>query len=134
VWSKRCRCSIREIEKPCLLDIANEENISSTKLKFIYKVKELRLIRFSHCILREDLHILLMKTQGRFAYIVNENSILNFNLQYVVANPNQGEVMKGLFIPYCQGCGRDQLLQAVGIVGAIIMPHNIYLHSALVKV
>jgi len=123
VWSKRCRCSIREIEKPCLLDIANEENISSTKLKFIYKVKELRLIRFSHCILREDLCIFLMKTL-----------ILNFNLQYVVANPNQGEVMKGLFIPYCQDCGRDQLLQAVGIVGAIIMPHNIYLHSALVKV
>lgn len=61
-------------------------------------------------------------------------TLIFFNLQYVVANPNQGEVMKGLFIPYCQGCGRDQLLQAVGIVGAIIMPHNIYLHSALVKV
>ena len=25
-------------------------------------------------------------------------------------------------------------LQAVGIVGAVIMPHNFYLHSALVKV
>ena len=25
------------------------------------------------------------------------------------------------------------LLQAVGIIGAVIMPHNIYLHSALVK-
>lgn len=25
-------------------------------------------------------------------------------------------------------------LQAVGIVGAVIMPHNLYLHSALVQV
>lgn len=39
-----------------------------------------------------------------------------------------------MFLPYCEGCGPLQLEQAVGIVGAVIMPHNIYLHSALVKV
>lgn len=39
-----------------------------------------------------------------------------------------------MFVPYCAGCGPVQLEQAVGIVGAVIMPHNIYLHSALVKV
>lgn len=39
-----------------------------------------------------------------------------------------------MFLPYCEGCGPVQLEQAVGIVGAVIMPHNIYLHSALVKV
>lgn len=39
-----------------------------------------------------------------------------------------------MFLPSCPGCGQPELLQAVGIVGAIIMPHNIYLHSALVKV
>eukprot|EP00076_Gallus_gallus_P023457 XP_015145269.2 natural resistance-associated macrophage protein 1 isoform X2 [Gallus gallus] len=43
------------------------------------------------------------------------------------------EVLKGIFLPYCPGCGREELLQAVGIVGAIIMPHNIFLHSSLVK-
>ncbi|KFO20182.1 Natural resistance-associated macrophage protein 1 [Fukomys damarensis] len=32
-----------------------------------------------------------------------------------------------------EGCGQPELLQAVGIVGANIMPHNFYLHSALVK-
>lgn len=48
--------------------------------------------------------------------------------------PDQGEVLKGMFLPYCSGCGPVQLKQAVGIVGAVIMPHNIYLHSALVKV
>ena len=42
--------------------------------------------------------------------------------------------MKGLFIPYYADCGSKQLLQAVGVIGAIIMPHNMYLHSALVKV
>lgn len=32
--------------------------------------------------------------------------------------------------------GNEKVLifQAVGIVGAVIMPHNMYLHSALVKV
>lgn len=57
-----------------------------------------------------------------------------FFLQYVVVKPDQKEVLKGIFIPYCKNCGHQQLLQAVGLVGAIIMPHNIYLHSSLVKV
>lgn len=52
----------------------------------------------------------------------------------MVARPSQGALLKGLFLPSCPGCGQPELLQAVGIVGAIIMPHNIYLHSALVKV
>ena len=38
-----------------------------------------------------------------------------------------------MFVPYCENCGSKELLQAVGIIGAVIMPHNIYLHSALVK-
>lgn len=54
--------------------------------------------------------------------------------QYVVVKPNQGQLLKGMFLPYCEGCGPMELEQAVGIVGAVIMPHNIYLHSALVKV
>jgi len=54
--------------------------------------------------------------------------------QYIVAAPDQGAVLQGMFVPYCAGCGPRQLLQAVGVVGAIIMPHNMYLHSALVKV
>nr|DBA32818.1 TPA: hypothetical protein GDO54_000579 [Pyxicephalus adspersus] len=47
--------------------------------------------------------------------------------------PDQGQLLKGMFFPYCAGCGSRQLEQAVGIVGAVIMPHNMYLHSALVK-
>ena len=48
--------------------------------------------------------------------------------------PNQIEVLKGLFIPGCADCGYKGAAQAVGIIGAVIMPHNLYLHSALVKV
>lgn len=51
-----------------------------------------------------------------------------------MVRPDQGELLKGMFLPYCEGCGPAQMEQAVGIVGAVIMPHNIYLHSALVKV
>ncbi|XP_066179071.1 natural resistance-associated macrophage protein 1 isoform X1 [Sylvia atricapilla] len=53
--------------------------------------------------------------------------------QYVVVRPGQVEVLKGIFLPSCPGCGRKELLQAMGIIGAIIMPHNIFLHSSLVK-
>lgn len=41
---------------------------------------------------------------------------------------------KGLVTPWCSDCQESALLQAVGIIGAIIMPHNLYLHSGLVKV
>ena len=59
---------------------------------------------------------------------------MDFIFQYITVAPDQKEVLKGLFVPYCEGCGSKQLLQAVGVIGAIIMPHNLYLHSALVKV
>jgi len=52
----------------------------------------------------------------------------------VVASPDQGQVLKGMFVPWCENCNSEALLQAVGIIGAVIMPHNLYLHSALVKV
>lgn len=48
--------------------------------------------------------------------------------------PDQGAVMEGMFVPWCKDCDAAVLLQAVGIIGAVIMPHNLYLHSALVKV
>jgi len=45
----------------------------------------------------------------------------------------QGQVVKGMLVPWCAGCGSREVTQAVGIIGAVIMPHNLYLHSALVK-
>lgn len=56
-----------------------------------------------------------------------------FGYEYVVAAPDQLDILKGMFFPWCENCDSSALLQAVGIVGAVIMPHNLYLHSALVK-
>ncbi|KAI4827622.1 hypothetical protein KUCAC02_031006 [Chaenocephalus aceratus] len=74
----------------------------------------------------------LRKLEAFFGFLITVMA-LSFGYEYVVAAPDQTKLLKGMFIPYCDGCGSVQLEQAVGIVGAVIMPHNIYLHSALVK-
>ncbi|CAH1789396.1 unnamed protein product, partial [Owenia fusiformis] len=74
----------------------------------------------------------LRKLEAFFGVLISIMAI-TFGYQYGVSAPNQGELLKGMFFPYCEGCGSKELLQAVGIIGAVIMPHNIYLHSALVK-
>ncbi|XP_068400575.1 natural resistance-associated macrophage protein 1 isoform X6 [Eschrichtius robustus] len=74
----------------------------------------------------------LRKLEAFFGFLITIMA-LTFGYEYVVARPAQGALLRGLFLPLCPGCGQPELLQAVGIIGAIIMPHNIYLHSALVK-
>nr|XP_058908113.1 natural resistance-associated macrophage protein 1 isoform X3 [Kogia breviceps] len=74
----------------------------------------------------------LRKLEAFFGFLITIMA-LTFGYEYVVARPAQGALLRGLFLPSCPGCGQPELLQAVGIIGAIIMPHNIYLHSALVK-
>ena len=58
---------------------------------------------------------------------------ITFGYEYIVVAPNQAEVMRGTFLPSCHDCGPTKILQAIGIIGAVVMPHNMYLHSALVK-
>ncbi|KAM8981628.1 natural resistance-associated macrophage protein 2 isoform 2-T2 [Sarcophilus harrisii] len=74
----------------------------------------------------------LRKLEAFFGLLITIMA-LTFGYEYVTVKPNQVEVLKGMFIPSCSGCGTRQIEQAVGIVGAVIMPHNMYLHSALVK-
>ncbi|XP_051817565.1 natural resistance-associated macrophage protein 2 isoform X5 [Antechinus flavipes] len=74
----------------------------------------------------------LRKLEAFFGLLITIMA-LTFGYEYVTVKPNQAEVLKGMFIPSCSGCGTPQIEQAVGIVGAVIMPHNMYLHSALVK-
>uniref|UniRef100_A0A674CRE6 Solute carrier family 11 member 2 n=1 Tax=Salmo trutta TaxID=8032 RepID=A0A674CRE6_SALTR len=74
----------------------------------------------------------LRKLEAFFGFLITIMAV-SFGYEYVVVRPDQGELLKGMFLPYCEGCGPAQMEQAVGIVGAVIMPHNIYLHSALVK-
>ncbi|TKR77890.1 hypothetical protein L596_018786 [Steinernema carpocapsae] len=67
-----------------------------------------------------------------FAFLISVMAI-TFGYEFVISKPNAGEVFTGMFLPWCKDCGHDQILQGVSIVGAVIMPHNLYLHSALVK-
>lgn len=74
----------------------------------------------------------LRKLELFFGVLITVMAV-TFGYEYVVSAPDQTEVVKGLFFPWCTDCQSKELLQAVGIVGAVIMPHNLYLHSALVK-
>ncbi|KEH39635.1 NRAMP metal ion transporter 6 [Medicago truncatula] len=46
------------------------------------------------------------------------------------AKPDAKEVVKGLFVPQLKGSGATGL--AISLLGAMVMPHNLFLHSALV--
>ncbi|QYK54316.1 MAG: Nramp family divalent metal transporter [Fimbriimonadaceae bacterium] len=54
-----------------------------------------------------------------------------FMYEMVVANPNWGLAAKGTFLPSIPNM--DALLISVGILGATVMPHNLYLHSSIVQ-
>jgi manganese transport protein len=55
---------------------------------------------------------------------------LAFLIEMFLAKPNMGHVLTG-FIP--TSLNKEALYIAVGIIGATVMPHNLYLHSALVQ-
>ncbi|XP_062059649.1 natural resistance-associated macrophage protein 2 isoform X2 [Lepus europaeus] len=74
----------------------------------------------------------LRKLEAFFGFLITLMA-LTFGYEYVTVRPSQSQVLRGMFVPSCSGCRTPQIEQAVGIVGAVIMPHNMYLHSALVK-
>lgn len=55
---------------------------------------------------------------------------LSFLVQIIMAEPVASEVVKG-FVPTFPN--NEALYIAIGIIGATVMPHNLYLHSALVQ-
>jgi len=57
--------------------------------------------------------------------------VLAFGLEVLRSRPSGAGVARGLFVPQFSGGG--SALLAVGIVGATVMPHVIYLHSSLTK-
>ncbi|OBR25854.1 Divalent metal cation transporter MntH [Bacillus velezensis] len=57
--------------------------------------------------------------------------VIAFALQTFFAKPDATSVLEGLFIPKIDGM--DSVLLATGILGATVMPHAIYLHSALTQ-
>jgi manganese transport protein len=57
--------------------------------------------------------------------------VIGFAFEIVNANPDGGEALKHLVIPGFGGT--ESVLLATGIIGATVMPHVIYLHSALTQ-
>jgi manganese transport protein len=55
---------------------------------------------------------------------------ISFFIEIFLAKPSLGEISRGL-LPSLPGAAA--LYVAIGIIGATVMPHNLYLHSALVQ-
>lgn len=66
------------------------------------------------------------------AFIIALISIigLSFLFQIIMAQPPVGEIMQG-FIP--TPMNTSALYISIGIIGATVMPHNLYLHSAIIQ-
>lgn len=66
------------------------------------------------------------------AFIISLVAIigLSFLVEIFFAKPNMAEVASGL-IP--SALSNEALYIAIGIIGATVMPHNLYLHSSLVQ-
>jgi manganese transport protein len=57
--------------------------------------------------------------------------VVAFAFEVFLAKPDAGEVARHLFVPGFDGT--ESVLLAVGILGATVMPHVVYLHSALTQ-
>ncbi len=57
--------------------------------------------------------------------------VVSFAYEVYIADPDGSQLLHGLFVPTLDGA--DSLLLAAGILGATVMPHVIYLHSALMQ-
>ncbi|HEX2652901.1 MAG TPA: Nramp family divalent metal transporter [Xanthobacteraceae bacterium] len=56
-----------------------------------------------------------------------------FGIQIALADPDWGKVLAG-FLPKSEVLTNSEMLYlALGILGATVMPHNLYLHSAIVQ-
>jgi manganese transport protein len=66
------------------------------------------------------------------AFIITLVALVGFSFfaEMIFAQPQLNEVVKG-FVPSLPD--NDALYIAIGIIGATVMPHNLYLHSALVQ-
>lgn len=71
-----------------------------------------------------------MRTMEAFIICLVAIIGISFLVEILLAKPDLGEVVKG-FAPSLPN--EQALYIAIGIIGATVMPHNLYLHSALVQ-
>ncbi|MBR0775975.1 Nramp family divalent metal transporter [Bradyrhizobium diazoefficiens] len=81
--------------------------------------------------------LLLMNRGFRFleAFVIALLAVIAvcFAVQIVAASPPVAEVLQG-FVPKSEIFTNSEMLYiAIGIIGATVMPHNLYLHSSIVQ-
>ncbi|KAK4488418.1 hypothetical protein RD792_004181 [Penstemon davidsonii] len=69
------------------------------------------------------------KLEALFAVLI-ATMALSFAWMFGETKPNGRELLVGVLVPKLSS---STIKQAVGVVGCIIMPHNVFLHSALVQ-
>ncbi|KAG6406889.1 hypothetical protein SASPL_134503 [Salvia splendens] len=69
------------------------------------------------------------KLEAVFAVLITTMG-LSFAWMFADAKPSRKELIVGLLVPRLSS---RTIRQAVGVVGCVIMPHNVFLHSALVQ-
>jgi manganese transport protein len=91
------------------------------------------------CLTSLDVLLVLYLQQYRFRYVEALVVVLIlgiagcFAVQLALARPDAGAVVRG-FVPSLEIARNPEMLYiAVGILGATVMPHNLYLHSSIVQ-
>lgn len=57
-----------------------------------------------------------------------------FGIEIVLAHPDFAPILRNLFVPSTQLVTNHEMLYlGIGILGATVMPHNLYLHSSIVQ-
>ncbi len=87
-----------------------------------------------------DVLLILMLQRWGFRYVESlvivliGTIIVMFGLQMFFSRPDYLPVLRSLFIPSPSiVTNPDMLYIAIGILGATVMPHNLYLHSSIVQ-
>eukprot|EP01064_Diplonema_japonicum_P030601 TRINITY_DN5241_c0_g2_i10.p1 TRINITY_DN5241_c0_g2~~TRINITY_DN5241_c0_g2_i10.p1 ORF type:complete len:569 (+),score=143.96 TRINITY_DN5241_c0_g2_i10:72-1709(+) len=71
----------------------------------------------------------MRKLEALFGVFIT-TMVVTFGFQYFAKLPPQGDLFEGWARPHISS--NDNFQIAVGLIGAVIMPHNLFLHSALV--
>jgi manganese transport protein len=92
------------------------------------------------CLTALDVLLILFLQQRGFRFI--EALVISliamiticFSLEIIFSRPEFSGILQGFFIPSAQIIRDPGMLYiAIGILGATVMPHNLYLHSAIVQ-
>src|SRR5213596_32964 len=118
----------------CACDLA-EVIGSAIALNLLFKID----LVWGVCITALDVLVILYLQNKGFRYIeaLVVTLILTiggcFLLEIIFSKPNFGDVLGG-FVPKFEIIKNSEMLYlAIGILGATVMPHNLYLHSSIVQ-